>query len=94
MPAQARLKIKVAPQSADNRVQGWHGDRLKLRVTAAPDKGRANAAVIELLAEVLRLPRSALTVVSGQTYREKTIQIDGLDLAEVQIRLSQTLISS
>lgn len=50
---------------------------LRMRVKAVPDKGKANAAVIALLAKALGVPKSAMTLVSGDTARLKTIQIEG-----------------
>lgn len=85
-----RLAVKVAPKAARNALNGWMGDTLKISVTTAPEKGKANQAVIELLAEALRLPKSALAVVRGQTSTQKLIEIHGLDEAEVWRRLGRT----
>jgi uncharacterized protein YggU (UPF0235/DUF167 family) len=81
------LPVKVAPKAARTAVVGWHGDVLKLSVTAAPENGRANDAVIALLAEVLGCPRSALTVQRGATSPRKWVAIRGLDEGEVLSRL-------
>ena len=77
-----RLTIKVAPKSSSDRIQGWavdeEGERvLKIAVTAAPEDGKANKAVIALLAKRLKLPKSALEIASGHTSRRKTLLIDG-----------------
>jgi len=50
---------------------------LRLRVKAVPDKGKANAAVIAMLAKALGVPKSAVTLVSGDTARLKTVEIEG-----------------
>lgn len=84
-----RLAVKVAPKAARNALNGWMGDTLKISVTTAPEKGKANQAVIELLAEALRLPKSALAVVRGETSQQKLIEIHGLDEAEVHQRLGR-----
>lgn len=84
-----RLAVKVAPKAARNALNGWMGDTLKISVTTAPEKGKANQAVIELLAEALRLPKSALAVVRGETSQQKLIEIHGLDDAEVHRRLGR-----
>ena len=55
---------------------GRHGDAWKVRVTEAPERGRANEAVLRLLAETLALPRTALTLVSGHGGREKVVSIE------------------
>lgn len=85
------LKIKVAPKAARNAVQGYLGDALKLSVTAAPEKGRANQAVERLLAAALDLPRQAVTVTAGHTAQRKTVRIDGLDATALRLRLDALL---
>ncbi|PYG03874.1 MULTISPECIES: DUF167 domain-containing protein [unclassified Thioalkalivibrio] len=73
----ARLKLRVSPGAREDAVVGWMGEALKLRVRAAPEKGRANRAVERLLAAELGLPAGSLRVVAGQTGRDKTVEIDG-----------------
>lgn len=86
-----RLSVKVAPKAARNAINGWMGETLKLSVTAVPEHGKANAAVIELLADELGLPKTALAVVQGQTGARKLVEIraaeHGLEAAEVLRRL-------
>ncbi len=77
-----RLDIKVTPKASADRVQGWAPDAeggrvLKIAVTAPPEDGKANKAVIALLAKRLKLPKSAITIASGETSRRKTLLIDG-----------------
>lgn len=74
-----RLQLKVIPKSSKNRVVGWVGDRLKVQVTAPPERGKANDAVVEVLAGALGLPRSRVRIVAGQTAPLKTVDIDGDD---------------
>lgn len=81
------LQVKVAPKAARNAIVGWSGEALKLSVTAAPERGRANDAVIALLAEALRCPRSALSVKRGATTPRKLIAVSGLGEGEVLTRL-------
>lgn len=59
---------------------------LKVRVRAAPENGKANAALVEVLADALRVPKSAVRLVRGQTARLKVVNIDGLDAAEAARR--------
>jgi uncharacterized protein YggU (UPF0235/DUF167 family) len=59
-----------------------------VRVAAAPERGRANEALCKLLAEALDVPRRSLRVVAGQSARAKVVEIDGLELAEIERRLS------
>lgn len=82
-----RLLLKVVPKASRDRIVGWLGDRLKVSVTAAPERGRANAAVEALLAGALELPASRVRIVSGETTALKTAEIDGLDESEVRSRL-------
>jgi len=72
-----RLQLKVVPKASADRIVGWMGERLKIQVRAAPERGRANAAVIELLAAALGLPRSSIRVTAGETSPQKTVLIEG-----------------
>ena len=67
---------------------GRHGDAWKLRVTAAPERGKANDAVLELLAETLELPRSEIALVSGAGSRDKIVELAGLAPEEIDRRLA------
>lgn len=81
------IELLVQPRASRPKVGPPHGNRLKLAVTAPPVDGEANAAVIELLAEVLGLPRGALEVAGGASSRRKTIRVRGLSLAAVKEKL-------
>ena len=85
-----RLRLRVSPGARSNAVVGRHGDGWKVRVTAAPEGGKANDAVLMLLAERLDLPRKNLTLVSGPSSRDKIVELDGIDTAEAERRLGQT----
>ncbi len=85
--ADSRLQIKVAPKAARNAVVGWHGDTLKLSVTAVPENGRANAAVVALLAETLQCPRSAIQVLRGAATPRKLVAVAGLSEDQIRQRL-------
>lgn len=67
---------------------GRHGEAWKVRVAAPPEKGRANASVVALLARSLGLERPAVRVVSGATSRDKVIELEGLSLDEAERRLA------
>lgn len=86
MPA-CTLAIKAIPNAPRSEVVGWLGDALKVKVHAPPVEGRANEALCAFLADTLQLPRRAVTVLRGDTSRQKVVRIDGLDLAEVKRRL-------
>jgi uncharacterized protein (TIGR00251 family) len=83
-----RLRLRVSPGSGRAGIVGRHGDGWKVRVTAPPEDGRANEAVLRLLAETLSLPRRALTLVSGHGARDKIVQLDGVGPAQIDRRLT------
>ena len=70
-----KLSVKVKPKAKENRVLRLGEGQYKVWVKAAPEKGGANEAVIELLSEHLHVPKSRFSVVSGRTYGQKLIQI-------------------
>jgi len=76
--ASTRLRLRVSPGAGRAHVVGRHGDAWKVRVTAAPEHGRANEAVLRLLAEVLLVPLNALALVSGHAARDKIVELTGL----------------
>jgi len=88
MAAQSiRLRLWVTPGAARTELAGRHGDAWKVRVAAAPERGRANEAVVKLLAARLGVPQGSVTVVSGATSRDKVIELQGLDASEAERRL-------
>ncbi len=82
-----RLQVKVVPGAAREEVAGWVGERLKLRVTAPPEKGKANAAVVSLLAGVLGVPRARVRIASGGSSPLKTVEVDVPDPQATLLRL-------
>jgi uncharacterized protein YggU (UPF0235/DUF167 family) len=85
-----RIAVVVSPGAKRSEVVGRQGEAWKLRVTAAPERGRANEAVCALLADVLGVPRSSVRVVAGATARRKVVEVDGLGPAELDGRLAAT----
>jgi uncharacterized protein (TIGR00251 family) len=81
------LAIKAIPNAPRNEVVGWLGEALKVKIHAPPLEGRANDALCEFLADELDLPRRAVTVLRGDTSRQKVVQISGLTLAAVKAAL-------
>lgn len=73
------LELRVSPKASRNAITGWHDERLKVSVTAAPDRGKANQAVERLLADQLKLPRGAVSVVQGLTQRNKRVRLQAAD---------------
>ena len=84
-----RLRLRVAAGATLTELAGRYGDAWKVRVGAAPERGRANEAVLQLLATELGLPRASLSVVSGHTGRDKVVELQGIDAAEAERRLEQ-----
>ena len=89
IPALATLRLLVilTPGASSNTIVGRHGDGWKVRVAAAPERGRANAALVALLAETLGVPLAAIRVAAGQTHRRKIVEIEDLDEEEAGRRL-------
>ena len=83
-----RVRLRVSPGAKRAQVVGRHGEAWKVRVAASPEGGRANEAVVRLLAETLSLPRDAVTLVSGHGGRDKIVQLAGLDSTQIERRLS------
>jgi uncharacterized protein (TIGR00251 family) len=86
-PAGASFAVKVHPRARKNAITGTLGDALKVSLTTAPVEGRANEACIEFFAKLLKVPRSSVTIASGQSSRRKTIHIAGLSAEEASRRL-------
>ena len=81
------LGVKAQPGAKRNQVVGEHAGALRVAVTAAPDKGKANEAIARVLAEALGCKASAVTLVSGPTSREKKFLIAGMSETELSERL-------
>ena len=74
-PGGTRLRLRVTAGAKKRAIVGAHGGALKLRVTAAAEKGKANREVVELLAETLVLPSSSVTITSGKSSKDKVVEI-------------------
>ncbi len=79
--------VKVHPRAKKNAIAGELGDALKVSLTAPPTDGRANEACIDFFAKLLKVPRSSITIASGQTSRRKTIHVAGLSAREASQKL-------
>ena len=82
------LAVKAIPNAPRNEIMGWLGNALKIKVHAPPVEGRANDELRDFLADALGLPRRSVTLLRGDTSRQKLFRIDGLALAEVKNRLT------
>ena len=85
------LRIHVQPRASANGLAGLQGDALKLRLTTPPVDGKANKAVIAYLAKFFHLPKSSLSIKSGQQSRSKTVVIKGADEQQVRRALAGVL---
>jgi uncharacterized protein (TIGR00251 family) len=85
------ISVRLQPRASRDEIVGVQGTQLKIRVTAPPVDGKANAALIRLLAKTLRLPKSAIQLSGGDTSRDKRLRItpaDPVTLADLPRRLS------
>lgn len=73
------LDVLVQPRASRTRIQGEHGDRLKIQLAAPPVEGAANDALCEHLARTLGIPRRDVGIAAGATGRRKTVRVLGVD---------------
>lgn len=84
----ATLRVKVIPGARREEIVGPLGDRLKIRVSAPPEDGKANKAVCKLVAQRLGVKASAVRVAVGHTNPEKTLEVEGVGQAAVDAMLA------
>ncbi len=84
MSASTTIELRVAPGARRAEIVGRHGEAWKVRVDAAPERGRANDAVIRLLSATLGVPEREISVLAGHTNRSKIICVQGVDAAEAE----------
>ncbi len=82
------VDVLIQPRSSRDEIAGVHGDRLKIKLTAAPVDGKANASLIAFLARKLDIAKSSITIVRGETGRRKTIAMAGLTKAQFELRIT------
>jgi uncharacterized protein len=85
--------VKVHPRAKKNAITGQLGNAVKVSLTAPPIDGRANQACIEFFAKLLKVPRSSVTIASGETGRNKVIRVAGLSAEELHKRLAGALVA-
>jgi len=81
------ILIAVQPRASRTRVVGEHGGMLKVQLAAPPVDGEANAALVELIADALRVPKRQVSITSGQTGRKKRVRVMGVQAAAVESTL-------
>jgi len=84
----ARLRLRVSPGAPRSAIVGRHGDGWKVRVAAPPEDGRANAAVVRLIADCVSVSRDTVSIVSGAASRDKVVELAGIDSSRVERRLT------
>ena len=85
------LKVRVKPNAKTPGLVGRHGDGIKVAVRAAPERGRANAEVLEVLAHALQVPPSSLELVAGPSSPDKRVRVHGLEATELARRIAMVL---
>jgi len=78
-----RLEVKVTPNAGRSEITGWKDGALQLKIAAPPEKGKANAALIEFFAEKLDVKRNAIKITSGLTSGIKELVIDGTTVEQI-----------
>ncbi len=78
------LSVKVIPKSRRDEIVGKVGESLKVKLTQAPERGKANKALIELLARVLNLRKSDIVLIKGEAARNKLLKIKGITVSEIK----------
>jgi uncharacterized protein len=86
-PNGVTFAVKVHPRAKKNAITGEVGDALKLSLTAPPADGKANEACIEFFAQLLKVPRSSVTIAAGHASRNKVIRVAGVTAQQVRERL-------
>src|SRR3954452_23492346 len=82
-PRATRLEVRVTPGARRSAISGRYGDAWKVSVTAPPDRGRANTALVTLLADELGVSHRSVRVLTGHGARTKIVEVDGLDAEDV-----------
>ena len=86
----SRIAVKVAAGAANSAISGWRDQCLRVRLSTAPERGKANAALVALLAQALGLSKSAITIVRGQHSTHKTIEVTGLSREDIMTLLQSS----
>ena len=80
----AILPVKVVPRASKNAIVGWENEELKVRLNAVPEKGEANEELIAFLAKSWKIPKSAISIHSGETSRHKKLLFKGIAAEQLQ----------
>lgn len=80
-----RFPVRVQPRASRNEACGVHGGALKVRLQAPPVDNAANESLIELMADLLDIPKRQVRIVSGATSRSKVVEVEGVDRSRVEM---------
>jgi uncharacterized protein (TIGR00251 family) len=82
------LHVKIIPNSSENRIIGWENQVLKIKLTAIPEKGKANKELIHFLSRFLKIRKSKIEIVQGESNAYKKICLQDVFLEEIQEKLN------
>jgi len=84
-----KLEVKVQPRSSKNQIIGEYEGALKIKLTAAPVEGEANQALIKFLADLLSIPKRNIVLVKGESSRNKTVIVKGINKEKLLKKIGQ-----
>ena len=84
-----QIRVRASPRSAKDLVEGIEGDYIKIRLRAIPEKGKANEAIIKILAKFFDIAPTKISIISGQTSRIKTVEIISHDIHEIEKKIKE-----
>ncbi len=87
VPGGVELSLVIQPRASRSRVVGEHDGRLKVQIAAPPVEGEANAELVELLSDLLGVPKRQVEILSGETGRRKRVRVTGVDVATAEAAL-------
>jgi len=88
----AYLSVRVSPGAKRDEIVGWRGNALRVRVRAAPEKGKANEAVCALIASATGTPKRSVVIERGHASRDKVALVEGLTEDELMSRLEKPML--
>ena len=86
-PDGIRIQVRVIPRASRSGVDGIRDDAVLVRLNAPPVEGAANAALVDVLSDLLDLPKRAIAIVSGDRSRSKIVRVTGIDLETCRRKL-------
>lgn len=89
MKGGVRLHLFIQPKASKNEIIGPHNGELKIKLTSPPVDGKANAGLIEFLADIFSVPKRRVQLIKGESSRHKTVEIEGVNINQAQEILSR-----